>query len=451
MPNKYPEMWSQSKVSGKQPTFEEILNSNMTLENKANLINRYFPTRMRAWIEQEMAKSTGWGGAWSKQYKRGQLEGIAKAYTQPTQVSERTKEIMQRPDYALQEQRRLAGTLGATAAPTGTTAPSTATGGPPTGTPDRYYDEEGYLWYYDPADGWVRGGYDPTKATIPAKTRTAPPSGLMTNIPAYNQWPQGYAPTPYSDPNTGEFLGYVYTAISGYEPPAAGLTPSEEEQRRQWEVETGESKRRWEVEQQRLADQLGLSRQQLEQSQKQWAAEFGLTQQQVQQSMKQWQMEYEQSQGQYEQNLGWQKEQAAQQQAQQAAELAWQKEQWGQQLAQQQKAYLAQLAANPVSWLEYSSAAGQQAAVQPWMVPLGEQYGLTAGQRIPGYGATSMKGMPELLNPSAQYWARMGPTAQAQYAGYERARTGAMPEESAWRIASMAPPGGGYSNLAWMR
>ena len=61
-----------------------------------------------------------------------------------------------------------------------------------------------------------------------------------------------------------------------------------------------------------------------------------------------------------------------------------------QQLAQEQQNYLAQMAAQPKSWLEYSAASGQPAAVQPWMLPLmPQQYpelaGLQAGQPIPGW------------------------------------------------------------------
>lgn len=129
--------------------------------------------------------------------------------------------------------------------------------------------------------------------------------------------------------------------------------------------------------------------------------------------------------------------------AYQNAQLAWQKEQWGQQLAQQQKDYLANLAAEPHSWLEYAAAAGQPPVIQPWMLPLMPQdYGFSAGQQIPGWSAENMTGMPSLINPSAQYMARMGPTAQQQYYGYEQGLTGARPEESAWRLWNMAPPSG---------
>jgi len=125
------------------------------------------------------------------------------------------------------------------------------------------------------------------------------------------------------------------------------------------------------------------------------------------------------------------------------AQLAWEREQWGQQLAQEQKNYLSNLAAEPRSWLEYAAASGQAPVIQPWMLPLmGQDYGLSAGATIPGWSPTNMTGIPELTNPSAQYFNRIGPTAQQQFYGYEQAKQGATPEESAWRLWSYAPPSG---------
>lgn len=61
-----------------------------------------------------------------------------------------------------------------------------------------------------------------------------------------------------------------------------------------------------------------------------------------------------------------------------------------QQAAQEQQNYLAQMAAQPKSWLEYAAASGQPPVVQPWMLPLmPQQYpelaGLQAGQPVPGW------------------------------------------------------------------
>jgi len=51
-------------------------------------------------------------------------------------------------------------------------------------------------------------------------------------------------------------------------------------------------------------------------------------------------------------------------------------------------------------------------------------------------------GLQQLTRPSRQYEARMGPTALAQYYGYEKARTGAPYEQTQWNLWSMAPPSG---------
>ena len=136
-------------------------------------------------------------------------------------------------------------------------------------------------------------------------------------------------------------------------------------------------------------------------------------------------------------------QQAAQEAQWRQAQLGWQREQWGQQLAAEKEQRLAQLAAQPISWLEYAALSGQAPAIQPWMLPLmPQEYSqLQAGGAIPGWGKTSATGMPALTTPSAQYSARMGPTAQQQYYGYEQARTAAQPTEQQFRMWNIAPPG----------
>jgi hypothetical protein len=95
------------------------------------------------------------------------------------------------------------------------------------------------------------------------------------------------------------------------------------------------------------------------------------------------------------------------------------------------------------------------------------QYHNTGGTTVPTGGGTQTGGgtsggtnntgvpdytkLPDLLRPSAQYNARMGPTAQQEYWGYEQARTGAMPEETQFRLWSTAPPSGGRMNLGYRR
>jgi len=163
----------------------------------------------------------------------------------------------------------------------------------------------------------------------------------------------------------------------------------------------------------------------------------------LQQQQQQWQQQ------QAQQQYGLQQQEAQQQQQYQA---------WQQEEAQRQ--YAAQLGAQPQSWLQYAAYTGEQPAIQPWMQPLmPEQYaGLGAGAAIPGWqaqagqmGVQGMAQLPELTRPSRQYQARMGPTALAQYGGYQQAQTGIRPEELQFRLWSAAPPGGQYQGLRYAR
>jgi hypothetical protein len=153
---------------------------------------------------------------------------------------------------------------------------------------------------------------------------------------------------------------------------------------------------------------------------------------------------YQQAQLQAQQQSSWQD--TAYQQQQLAADQQYRQ----QQLQQEQQNRLATLAANPKSWLEYAATANQQPVIQPWMLPLMPQEYAganlpAAGAIIPGWNAQNMQGMPDLITPSAQYWARMGPTAQQQYYGYQQADQAMIPEESQFRMWNMAPPRGAMS------
>lgn len=134
------------------------------------------------------------------------------------------------------------------------------------------------------------------------------------------------------------------------------------------------------------------------------------------------------------------------------AQLAWQREQAQLERQEQERQYRAQLASQPMSWLQYASYTGEKPIIQPWMLPLSyKQYGWQVGGEIPGWTAESAQEMPELQSPSAQYWTRMGPTSQQEWLGYEQARTGIRPEESQFRLQSTAPPSGYWSPLRWTR
>lgn len=161
--------------------------------------------------------------------------------------------------------------------------------------------------------------------------------------------------------------------------------------------------------------------------------------------------------------------------------FAWEQTQANAQLDLENRAYAANLAANPKSWLEYAAFTGNVPAIQPWMQPLmPQQYSnLTAGSAIPGIYNTQMptgmtgiginpdgtttvmngspvsafdySNLPQLTTPSRQYQARMNPSSFQQYTGYEQARTGMTPEDLEYRLWSQAAPGGNYQGLSYGR
>lgn len=177
---------------------------------------------------------------------------------------------------------------------------------------------------------------------------------------------------------------------------------------------------------------------QIEQAQRETEQEEAWRQQQVTASREQQEADLEQQQRELEAMQEWRQWQISQ--AEQAAQV-------------QQQNYLAQLGAHPRSWLEYSAAAEQTPAIQPWMQPLmsGQYQGMQAGQAMPGWSGTDMSNMPELLRPSRQYQARMTPSSREQHLGYEQARTGATPEDVQWRQWSSAPPSGRNAGLRRIR
>lgn len=122
-------------------------------------------------------------------------------------------------------------------------------------------------------------------------------------------------------------------------------------------------------------------------------------------------------------------------------------------LASEKEARLANLRANPTSWLEAASLSGQTPVVQPWMVPLmPQQYATGVGQKIPGYNPdinNPNMNLPALDTPSAQYQARISPSSLAQYQGYQQAATGARPEDTKWWLWNQAPPSGNNPGVVY--
>jgi len=162
--------------------------------------------------------------------------------------------------------------------------------------------------------------------------------------------------------------------------------------------------------------------------------------------------EFEWRKQQAEKESQWGEKQFNAQQAYQQQQLDWQMQQAQMQQAEQERQYKAQLAANPMSWLQYSAYTKEQPAVQPWMMPLSQKdYGWQTGQQIPGWNPEGGGGMADLTNPSTQYWARMGPTAQQQYAGYQQWDKAQRPEETQFRLGAQTAPAGRNFNLQWMK
>ena len=144
----------------------------------------------------------------------------------------------------------------------------------------------------------------------------------------------------------------------------------------------------------------------------------------------------------------WMKEQSGAEQKRWESQRAWEEQREQMRLTAERETRLAQLRANPASWLEYASFAGQTPTIQPWMVPLGQEYNMQAGQPIQGYQAGGEKmNLPELTTPSAQYMSRMSPSMRQQYGGYEQARTGQTPQDVEWRLWSQAAPSGRFGGL----
>ena len=188
--------------------------------------------------------------------------------------------------------------------------------------------------------------------------------------------------------------------------------------------------------------------------------QLNLSQQQAQRDWEQTLWQRQQATTPYqeaERGREWEAEQGAlsrqaQEQMQQMM-IEWYQQQMQAQQEMQRQQQLAQLRANPTSWLEYASLAGETPRVQPWMMPLApEQYGFQVGEGIPGYTpeGTSMN-LPELTPPSAQYLSRLAPSMRGQFVGYEKGRTGMSPEDVQFKLWSYGPPSGQNRGLQYSR
>ncbi len=310
----------------------------------------------------------------------------------------------------------------------GDTGTTTTTSEPPYGTSPVNYDAEGnqYVWIFDDYDQtgkWVAsGGYNPSYDTRAQSTTVTNP--YNPNAPSGSSWQPNF-----NDPDPWAGMPADYAGKDTFVPTVVNPTPP-------WGSETGidyspqpytdangniyswnrvtGNYERTGYDPNMLASQpmSASDRAALEQRQRELEAEERYRQQQLEYQRQQdlWNQQYQQGR------------------------LDWEKEQFAQQQAAEKESRLANLRANPQSWLEYNILAGSTPAVQPWMMPLmPQQYSsLRAGSAMPGWNAqtnaggvsTSTVGAPTtatatqadilLPTPTASSTGVFAPTATAQ-------------------------------------
>lgn len=247
----------------------------------------------------------------------------------------------------------------------------------------------------------------------------------------------GYYPT---DPSATEYItdkGYIWKVehdIRGNEinrtiqgkSEQAGMSDFEKAQQQRWISEGAEETRQFDIDAKRRAEE----------------AQWQTSESEADRQLREQEMKQQES---------WRESQMASQERRAAEALQWQKDQFAQQqqLAQQQR--LAMMAQNPLQFMQYHAESGQTPAVQEWMKPLALNQGsLQTGQALPGWNQnTGLQGAEQtLMTPSAQFQARMGPTALQQYYSMQQSRTGASPEEQQYRLWSGSAPGGRFTGLS---
>lgn len=152
----------------------------------------------------------------------------------------------------------------------------------------------------------------------------------------------------------------------------------------------------------------------------------------------------------------------------QQSQLAQQEAQFQAQRATEQERYLANLRAQPASWLEYAELQKEPAVVQPWMEPLmrAQYEGLDVGEPIPGtgmdyqYWGEPMGGLVPTNMPTSPYeipedWRPQLPegygvsyTGDEPYSKEEEKRLNAMYKHILDRLVADAT-GGGYLSEGW--
>lgn len=400
-----------------------------------------------------------------------------------------------------------------------TPAPVSGWGGGPAGqTP-------GVTYVTNPGGTYTLPAYTPNQYEDPFIGSTAPVPA--SNVPAYSLNPSGqfvYNPgntagisnfynnsTQTTDPNSMEAKlaalgGQSLLGQSDYGPQQLAYLRERAaagDQQAIDQLDLAQQQLNWQKAYQ--GQQIAVSREQQTEAARQFdiqfgtgasnfAKQFGLDQQQ-----QNWLESYQQQQ------LNQSASQFGQQQglAQQAQDWTQNYQQQGLDLTKNQQTtdqnnYLANLATNPVNWIQYNQAKGNPSVAQPWMSELGGQQtgqvlGNTGGLAVnqtsqpqpytgnqnTGYqiqpetfggsqtprpylataspssgnvsGQPNSLGLQELMTPSMQTYNSMMPSQQQQYQGYETARTGrtaADVQANLWRFSA---PSGGNQGLNYQR
>lgn len=310
---------------------------------------------------------------------------------------------------------------------------------------------------------WLTGQYQkPQPAQLGARTQSVYQR-------AGQPLPPGTTTAPETPADKAAAMRAMIAATKGGEKPAGGEAPSwlgeygtppfpTEDPPKGYEWEFSEGAMRWIPVKARGATptqekEFGLAESKEKRAEQQQMWERTWMEQERQREASEQARQWEWQQKQFEAEQEYQYQQMEQQRQWQEEQLQWKQQEAEMQQQEMERQERARLSASPISWLQYASYTGDTPAIQPWMMPLMQQQypSLQTGQAIPGYTPESGSEMPTLTNPSAQLWARMGPTAQGQFLGYRQSRTGSRPEESMFRLGAGAPPGGRNTGLSWTR
>lgn len=340
-----------------------------------------------------------------------------------------------------------------------------------------FTDGNGDVWSWDAATGaYVKSGFDSSKVYNPPTTgyQQATLDAAAAQNKAQNDLATAQFDFQKSQVDTQqkqqEFDNSQTQAKAAFDAQQAQITQQYQQgQMSLQQAQLALSQQQQAFSQQQAQDQFTYQKTQdvLAQQYQQSQLALQTAQQAATQSQQAWQQQFDTSQ------LNQSQSQFTQSQAQQ-------QNQFNTTQANAQADKLAALKANPGSWIQYNAQAGTPPAVQPWMQPLmPQQYQNTqVGAAIPGWNGavtpqvgansnqagmlqpqgqsqqyqqapagTGLAGMPDLINPSAQYMARLAPSMRQQYQSYQQAQTGESPEDTQMRLWNMGSGTGANKQL----